>query len=104
MNVKSGLLRLWVVASAAWVFFVAVRCFHRWSVDPWGVVDLSYYGTEHNGLWADIAGIYQLVAANLPSMRLSLYGFWAVAVPVVVLVVGYAMTWVVRGFRPPKVA
>jgi hypothetical protein len=74
MNLRRGLLRLWVVLSLGWIVFVGIEIFP--SVD-----------------WND-PRVEQWRWHNL---RLGLE--WAFGPPIAVLIGGVALSWAVAGFR-----
>ncbi len=93
MNVKRGLLRLWMFGTVLWVLAV---CFVGWTqlLEPcWGQFD-------------------PVVSRDGRTMPLSLMGSWGVCIahkmqipgialipPLAVLALGYAVGWIARGFQ-----
>ena len=73
MNLRRGLLRLWVVLSIGWIAYVGV-----------GAINY-YYGSE---VWASLE-------RSIPTRFIE----WALVPPVAVLIVGAALGWAIAGFR-----
>ena len=94
MNLKKGLLRLWLVVSASWMFgwffFVLRSCVTLVPVDNDGP-SLKACRTELFKDWITVTG----------------FGFreflrvveWAFSVPIALLIIGLAAWWVASGFR-----
>ena len=89
MNLRRGLLRLWVVFSIAWIIAVA---FHAYTLTiptppPGFTLDLRP---------GDVATV-ELLSRTVP-IDVS-HVAWAFGSPVVVLISGVALRWAIAGFR-----
>jgi hypothetical protein len=84
MNLRRGLLRLWMVCSIAWIAFVSIDAIRYWS-PSWTLSDSPLR------LARDVARDWE---SNIrPHLE------WAFGPPVVVLIVGAALWWAIAGFR-----
>jgi hypothetical protein len=90
MNVRHGLLRLWIVASLLWL--VAFVVWYFWTQCGYSVpgkTDMCWTG---EGDWVGDIRYFSIgTYARLFAIALS--------VPIGVLFVGYLLAWVLRGFR-----
>lgn len=99
MNVKRGLLRLWIAASFLWTVFMVGWGLYAWSAlsDQWKVVAIGTTEPTNNFLvllWLNKGSALSFIAPHL---------VLAVAVPLAVLVLSRVAVWVGKGFQP-KVA
>ena len=103
INVRRGLLRLWVVFSIGWIIAVGV---HAYSVWP----------TNIGGLWTAyqaVVGAAPVVQKERPTAEELLGRLrrgiaraiirphlqWAFGAPIAVLIIGAALGWAIAGFR-----
>jgi len=102
MNLRRGLLRLWVVFSMAWIIAVGVHAYSVWPKNisnPWAAAyrsvgpapDLPEKATTE-----EILENLNWLGAR-PFVRPHLE--WALGPPVAVLIIGGALSWAIAGFR-----
>jgi hypothetical protein len=94
MNLRRGLFRLWIAASLLWliayVAYLWSRCIYMDTTD--GTMLWCWSG---EGDWVG-SPRYFLIAAYARLFAI------AVSVPLGMLIVGYALAWIVRGFQQSK--
>jgi hypothetical protein len=88
MNIRRGLLRLWIVGSIAWAVGVG---YHGYEAYP-PKSDHSRLTAEAEEVWARIerAEERKVIRSHLE---------WALGPPLVILVVGASLGWALAGFR-----
>jgi hypothetical protein len=84
MNLRRGLLRLWVVCSIVWIAFVGINAIRYWS-PSWALSDSPLRVAR------DVARGWE--SSIRPHLE------WAFGPPVIVLIIGTGLWWAVAGFR-----
>jgi hypothetical protein len=83
MNLRRGLMRLWIVGSVGWVIAVLIYHYHRGCYlidDGLGCRDPNPNNWPYVVTWLEFVG-------------------WMVAIPVLSLAAGLGLSWAVAGFR-----
>jgi hypothetical protein len=102
MNVRRGLLRLWIIAAALWVigsgiFALSDRSIPSWTRDCEELRDFVVEGTGKPLGDVDVAQCQEVWRKKrLTSLE------WTIAPPLALLVAGLLMAWIVQGFRSSK--
>jgi hypothetical protein len=90
MNLRRGLLRLWLVLSILWIAAVCIHAYTEGILPP-----PSGYTLELKpGQLGDVEVFGRLVLID------EMHVAWALGPPVAVLIVGAALAWAIAGFRP----
>ena len=88
MNLRRGLLGLWVVFSIAWIIAVGFDGYFRQvMLPPVIAIHLPMWGLTGVNLFGRIVLIEVMDLA------------WAFGPPVAVLIIGAALSWAIAGFR-----
>jgi len=94
INLRRGLFRLWIAASllrlAAYVAYLWARCAYVDTVDGTTLMCWTGEGDWVGGIQYFSIGTYARLFAI------------AVSVPLGMMLVGYLLAWVMRGFLTPK--
>jgi hypothetical protein len=101
MQLTRGLFRLWVVAAVIWVISAGTMTWQTWpqaefvnpyDAPPW----VDYSDDAAKAAFFDAQRLAQRRDALLKGAAIS------ITPPVIVLLLGMSMIWVVRGFRPEQ--
>jgi hypothetical protein len=90
MNLRRGLLRLWVVFSVAWIIAVGFDIYFRGVVVQPGEYTIGP-PTEPGDI--DVTLFGRMVVIGVSHLA------WAFGPPVAVLIIGAALSWAIAGFR-----
>ena len=103
MNVRRGLLRLWVVFSIAWIIAVGVHAYSVWPTTigrlwPAYQADVGaapVVQTERPAAEELLGRLQRGIARAIIRPHLE----WAFGAPIAVLIIGAALGWAIAGFR-----
>jgi len=101
MNVRRGLLRLWLVLSIGWIIAVGVHAYSLWPgpVGPWTAyqaLEWCYPVTKELPTTGDVLN---KVVRSRERWIVRSHIEWAFGPPLAILIIGAALGWAIAGFR-----
>jgi hypothetical protein len=101
MNLRRGLLRLWLVLSIGWIIAGGVHAYSLWPepVGPWTAyqaLEWSYPVTKELPTTGDLI---DEVAQRRERWIVQSHLEWAFGPPLAILIIGGALGWAIAGFR-----
>jgi hypothetical protein len=113
MNLRRGLLRLWVVFSVAWIIAVGFHAYRLWPtpVGPWTVyqaLEWSYPVIKEQDLPTketqsgvmEVTPFLNKIVPERERWIVQSHLEWALGLPAAAIFIGTALWWAATGFRP----
>ncbi|WP_370271544.1 hypothetical protein [Hyphomonas sp.] len=100
LNWKMGTLRLWMVLSAIWIFFMSFALYGAYDFLNQAQNELSQYeaAIKNTDAEAGLRGVQLVSRVSFWETQI-FWGWLSFLIPLAVLTVGYAVIWVAQGFR-----